>query len=154
MRKRRGVSPILSIMILISIATVGGGLMYSIQNQFLTVALNALEIRVTDLKIEKDANGACYFQALFHNSGTEPISKISLKTTLDNGEDFVRTVDNFGPQFVPGNSTKFELIPMTNATQCGNFTISNTYSFRINASSTDSTFATIALVQVTNVTRS
>jgi len=153
MRKRRAISPILAVIILMTITIMGGGILYGIQNQILVTGLSKLDLRITDLKLEKDVNGSCYFQSVFYNSGTELIQKIHLKTTLDNGEDFVREIDNFGSGLVPRNSTEyFQFLESTNS-ECGNFTTSNTYSIFVNASSIDSKFGIIQSMKVENVTK-
>lgn len=153
MGTRRAISPILAVVILMTIATMGGGILYGIQNQLLVTGLAKMDLRVIDLRLEKDMNGSCYFQTVFYNSGTEMIQKIHLKTTLDDGEDFVREINNFGVGLVPGNTTEtFEIMEFSNF-QCGNFTTSNTYSVFVNASSSDSKFSTIQTMKVENVTQ-
>lgn len=154
MQRRRGISPILSVIILISIAVVGGVLVFNVQNQFLITGLSQIDLQISELSIQKDAKGSCYLQGSVQNSGTEAIETIILKTTLDSGEDFHRSIDGFGANLVPNNSTElFELIPYTNDIECGNFTLGSTYSFRINATSADSSFATIRTLEITNVTK-
>lgn len=153
MRNRRAISPILAVIILMTIATMGGGILYGIQNQILVTGLSKLDLRIVDLRLEKDVNGSCYLQTIFYNSGTELIQKIHLKTTLDDGEDFVRQINNFGGGLVPGNSTgNFEIMESSNF-QCGNFTASNTYSVFVNASSNDSKFSTVKIMKVENMTQ-
>ena len=154
MRTRRGISPILSIIILIGISVAGGSLLYNVQNQVLTTGLSTTALKITDLKIEKDSQGACYFQAKVYNSGTDSVKSIHLKTTLDSGDDFVLPFDNFGDVLVPGNSTTKELFMPQGNPNCGNFTISNVYSVRINATSVDSEFSIIKSMKVENVTKS
>ena len=138
-----------------SIAIMGGGLLYSIQSQILVTGLSTMELRITDLRLEKDVNGSCYFQTVFYNSGTELIQKIHLKTTLENGEDFVREIDTFGNGLVPGNSTEYFLSSSSgiNSNECGNFTSSKTYSVFVNASSQDSTFSIIKSLKVEDMTQ-
>ncbi|MFB5628986.1 MAG: hypothetical protein ACE5RR_03540 [Nitrosarchaeum sp.] len=151
---KRGISPILSIMILIGISVAGGSLLYNVQNQVLTAGLSTTALKITDLKIEKDIHGACYFQAKIHNSGTNSINSIHLKTTLDSGEDFVLQFDNFGDMLIPGNSTSKELFMTQSNPNCGNFTVSNVYSIRINATSVDSGFSIIKPMKVESVIKS
>ena len=152
--RTRAISPILSVIILIGISVAGGGLLYNIQNQVLTTGLSATALKITDLKIEKDSQGACYFQAKVYNSGTDSVKSIHLKTTLDSGDDFVLQFDNFGGVLIPGNSTAEELFMPQGNPNCGNFTISNVYSVRINATSVDSEFSIIKPMKVENVTKS
>jgi hypothetical protein len=152
--RTRGISPILSIIILIGISVAGGSLLYNVQNQVLTTGLSATALKITDLKMEKDSQGACYLQAKVYNSGTDSVKSIHLKTTLDSGDDFVLQFDNFGETLVPGNSTAKELFMPQGNTNCGNFTVSNVYSVRINATSVDSEFSIIKSMKVENVTKS
>lgn len=152
--RTRAISPILSVIILIGISVAGGGLLYNIQNQVLTTGLSATALKITDLKIEKDSQGACYFQAKVYNSGTDSVKSIHLKTTLDSGDDFVLQFDNFRDVLIPGNSTAEELFMPQGNPNCGNFTISNVYSVRINATSVDSEFSIIKPMKVENVTKS
>ena len=152
--RTRGISPILSIIILIGISVAGGSLLYSVQNQVLTTGLSATALKITDLKIEKDSQGACYLQAKVYNSGTDSVKSIHLKTTLDSGDDFVLPFDNFGDTLVPGSSTVEELFMPRGNPNCGNFTISHVYSVRINATSVDSEFSIIKSMKVENVTKS
>ena len=154
MRPRRAISPILSVIILIGISVAGGSLLYNVQNQVLTTGLSTIALKITDLKMEKDSHGACYFQAKVYNSGTDSIKSIHLKTTLDSGKDFVLQFNNFGDLLVPGNSTTKELFMTRGNLNCGNFTISNVYSVRINATSVDSDFSIIKPMKVENVTKS
>jgi hypothetical protein len=153
MRTRRAITPILSVIILIGISVVGGSLLYSVQTQALTTGLSNIKLSVTDLKMEKDSTGACYFQSTVYNSGTESIKFINLKTTLDNGEDFdFEGGFSFGSSLEPGDSTEKPLwLPNTNL-NCGNFTIPNTYNVRINATSMNSEFSIITPMKVENVT--
>ena len=104
--------------------------------------------------MEKDSHGACYFQTKVYNSGTDSVKSIHLKATLDSGDDFVLPFDNFGDVLVPGNSTTKELFMPQGNLNCGNFTISNVYSVRINATSVDSEFSIIKSMKVENVTKS
>ncbi|AFS82983.1 hypothetical protein [Candidatus Nitrosopumilus sediminis] len=153
MRTRRAISPILAVIILMTIATMGGGILFGIQNQILVTGLSKIDLRVVDLRLEKDMSGSCYLQTAFYNSGTELIQKIHLKTTLDDGEDFVREIDNFGGILVPGDTAEsFEMIEFSDF-QCGNFTTSKTYSVFVNASSNDSKFSTLQTMKVENVTK-
>ncbi len=151
MRNRRAITPILSVIILMTITIMGGSILYGIQNQIMVVGLSSLELRIIDLKFEKDVNDSCYFQTVFYNSGTEPIQEISLKITMDSGEDFVRKINNFGGGLVPRNSTEyFEFLEFSNF-ECGNFTRSNTYSVFVNATSFDSKFSTIKVLKIEDV---
>ncbi|MBS3923164.1 MAG: hypothetical protein KGZ37_08480 [Nitrosarchaeum sp.] len=154
MRARRGISPILSIIILIGISVAGGSLLYNVQSQVLITGLSATTLKITDLKMEKDSQGACYFQAKVYNSGTDFVKSIHLKTTLDSGDDYVLQFDSFGDVLVPGNSTVKELFMPPGNPNCGNFTISNVYSVKINATSVDSEFSIIKSMKVENVTKS
>ena len=154
MRARRAISPILSVIILIGISVAGGSLLYNVQNQVLTTGLSTTALKITDLKMEKDSHGACYFQTKVYNSGTDPIKSIHLKTTLDSGEDFVAPFSNFGDTLVPGNSTEKILFMSSENQTCGNFTVSNVYSVKINATSIDSDFSIIKPMKVENVTKS
>lgn len=154
MRARRAISPILSVIILIGISVAGGSLLYNTQNQVLTTGLSATLLKITDLRLEKDSHGACYFQAKVYNSGTDSIESIYLKTTLDSGDDFVLQFNNFGDVLVPGDSTTKEDFMLKANSTCGNFTISNVYNVRINATSADSEFSIIKSMKVENVTKS
>lgn len=128
-------------------------MLYGIQTQFLTSSLSSLELRATDMRLEKDSQGSCYLQTVFYNSGTELIENIKLKMTLDNGDDYVWSINGLGDGLVPGNSTEyFDFIPSTE-THCSNISVSNTYSFFVNASSTESSFSTIVSIKVENVTK-
>lgn len=154
MKARKAVSPILSIIILIGISVVGGSLLFNVQNHILTAGLSTMMLKVVDLRLEKDLYGACYFQSKVYNSGTVYIESVNLKTTLDNGEDFVVSFSNFGDALIPGSSTEKVLFMSSGNPSCGNFTVSNVYGVRINATSAGSEFSIIESMKVENVTRS
>jgi hypothetical protein len=151
MTKRRGISPMLAVIILMTISIIGGGMLYGIQNQIFVVGLSILEIRPIDLRLEKNTDGSCYVQSVFYNSGTELIQDIRIKTTLDSGEDFVRILPDLQAGLSPGDSIEDFFTPIR--VECDNFTIANTYSIFVNASSAESSFSTIKSIKVENITR-
>lgn len=151
MTKRRGISPMLAVIILMTISIIGGGMLYGIQNQIFVVGLSILEVRPIDLRLEKNADGSCYVQSVFYNSGTELIQDIRIKTTLDSGEDFVRILPDLEAGLSPGDSIEDFFTPMS--IECGNFTVANTYSIFVNASSAESSFSTIKSIKVENITQ-
>lgn len=156
MSARRAVSPILSTIILIGIAVASGGALYGVQNQALITGLSQVELKITDLRIEKDSNGACYIFIKLFNSGSETLKAAHLKITMDNGFDFVRKIDSIGKEgLVPGNTVESHIFLNSGVSECGgkNFTVSHVYGVRVNASSiSDSTFAIMKDVKVQNVT--
>lgn len=145
---RRAITPILSAIILMAITVMGGSILYGIQNQIMVAGLSSLDLRIIDLKLEKDVKDSCYFQAILYNSGSQSIQEINLKTTLDKEEDFVINIDNFGDELIPQNSTEYFKFYESTDFFCANFTRSNTYSILINATSSDSTFSTIKTLKV------
>jgi len=152
MRTRKAITPILSVIILIGISVLGGSLLYSVQTQALTTGLSNIKLSITDLQMEKDSTGACYFESTVYNSGTESVKSIDLKTTLDSGEDFdFEGGFNFGGSLEPGDSTEKPLWLSNTNFNCGNFTISNIYSVRINATSENSEFSIIVPMKIENV---
>jgi hypothetical protein len=148
---RKGISPMLSVTILIGIAVLGGSVLYGIQNKFLESSLAQIDLRIVDLKIEKDAENSCYFQAKFYNSGTESINFIHVKTTMDNGEDYVDSVDLDSNGLVPGSFEEEFDFKLVGDPECDNFTVSNVYPMQVNASSADSAFSIIKPVKIENV---
>jgi flagellin-like protein len=141
MRARRGITPIFAVVILIGIAVVGGAFLSSAQTQLLNTSLTDLEYRVTDLRLEKDSGGTCFFSAKLYNSGTEPISKTVIHTTFDSGEQWSPQDPNLTSTIQPTNSTKV-FVPFT-GNPCGNVTVSNTYSVGIEAHSASSSYKTV-----------
>lgn len=147
MKRRRGVSPILAVIILIGIAIVGGAFLSSTQNQILSATLSEIEYKVTDLRMEKDSSGACYFSATLHNTGTEQILSTKINTTSDGG---------FGwfPKSPPTEVSPSQTISMFeffSGNSCGNFTASKTYSVGFEASSKSSSSKIIYPMTVTGV---
>ena len=154
MRKKRAVSPSLAVIMLIGITIVGGVILNESVLQIIVPNLTQIEYKITDLKLQKNDLGSCYLTVEVYNSGIEIIEKLHLKTTLDSGEDWVKDFDDIDEGLGPGNSAKiFEQIPYTNDVVCGNFTVSNTYSFSINASSAESTANILQVLKVENVTQ-
>lgn len=154
MRKRRAVSPLLAVIILIGITVVGGVIVNDSLFNILGSALTQIEYKVTDLRLEKNAEGSCYFSIGLFNSGTEIIKRVNVKTTLDNGEDWIFEFENLGDGLAPHDTTSvFEQIPFTNDAICGNFTLSNIYSISINASSVVSSSNILKAIKVGNVTQ-
>ena len=154
MKSRRAVSPLLAVIILIGITIVGGVLVNDSVVNLIIPQLSQMEYKITDLRMEKNSKGACYFSVEIFNSGTEVIKKAHLKTTLDSGEDWVMPFDGLGEGLNPGESAEiFEQIPFTNDVICGNFTVAKTYSFSINASSAVSSANFLHPMKVSNVTQ-
>ncbi len=153
MKCRRGVTPILAVIILIGVAVVGGALLSSAQNQFLITALHGIEYQVTDLRLEKDSNGSCFFFAKMYNSGTEPIIKTKINTTANNGEQwFPEDRDQKLVNTVLPSETLDFFEPFS-GNACGNFTTSDTYSIGFEALSTSSSYKTIVPLKVKDVIR-
>ena len=158
MRARKGITPMLSVMILIGMSIIGGTILYSVQTQVLSTGLSNVKLGITDLKMEKDSTGSCYFQSTVYNSGTESVKLINLKTTLDSGEDFdFGGGFVFGNSLVPGNSTEKIFHLPNDDPGCEGFTVSNTYSVLFDATSwssdesINSDFSIIKAMKVENV---
>ncbi|QLH09347.1 archaellin/type IV pilin N-terminal domain-containing protein [Candidatus Nitrosotenuis sp. DW1] len=147
MKHRRGVSPILAVIILIGIAIVGGAFLSSAQNQILSATLSAIEYKVTDLRMEKDSSGTCYFFATLHNTGTEEILSTKINATSDGGFDWF-------PKSQPVNVSPSQILPVFepfSGNPCGNFTASKTYSVGFEANSKSSSSKIIYPMTVTAV---
>lgn len=147
MKHRRGVTPILAVIILIGIAIVGGVFLSSTQNQILSATLSEIEYRVTDLKIEKDSSGTCYFSATLHNTGTEEIMSTKINITSDGGFDWFpkSQLTSVSP------SQTFPVFEPFSGNSCGNFTASKTYSVGFEASSQSSSSKIIYPMTVIDV---
>lgn len=149
--KRRAISPMLSIMILMGVALVGGGVLYGIQNQVFVAGLSSTELMITELKIEMDKTGSCYLGYEISNSGTESIKSIFLKITMDSGDEFLHEVNIPSGNFSPGDSP-LRNVSKQNITLCQNLTLSEVYSVQINAKSADSSFSMLEKIKIKNVT--
>lgn len=153
MASRRAISPVLAVVILMGIAVVGGTLLASTQNVFLQTALSELKYTITDLRLEKDSQGSCYLFLSIHNSGSEVIKKAHFKTVGDSGHDQPSDDSVIVTDLEPAKNETITKFFDSSSSFCGNFTSSNTYSFSINGSSTDSTFTVIKAVTVKEVSR-
>lgn len=147
MKHRRGVTPILAVIILIGIAIVGGVFLSSTQNQILSATLSEIEYKVTDLKMEKDSGGTCYFSATLHNTGTEEIVSTKINITSDGGFNWFpkSQLTSVSP------SQTFPVFEPFSGNSCGNFTASKTYSVGFEASSKSSSSKIIYPMTVTDV---
>lgn len=150
MRKSKGITPIMSVVILIGIAVVGGLFLNAISQQFSSSALTTLKYSVNDLRIEKSNDGACFFSVNLYNSGTVPVQKTTIKTTLDNGEDWAHEEFN-GTKTIIVPKEELSKVVTFDGNDCGNFTTGNTYSMFINASSTESSFSTIKSIKIKEI---
>lgn len=150
MKQRRAVTPILAIIILIGIAIVGGVFLSTAQNQILSVALNEIEYKVTDLRMEKDSKGTCYFFVNLYNSGTEPILSTKINTTSDHNSDwFPKNSTKLTTGISPGQT--LSMFESFSGNSCGNFTTSKTYIVGFEANSQLSSSKIIAPMKVTDV---
>jgi hypothetical protein len=143
------VSPIFGVIILIGIAIAGGVFLSNTQNQFLNTTLYDIEYAVTDLRLEKDSKGLCYFFAKLRNSGTDPIVLTKINATLDSGQTWSPSHSLLTSDVQPGKT--LDLFMQFSGNECGNFTISNTYSAGIEASSGSSSYKTIVPLKVEGV---
>lgn len=150
MKRRRAISPIIGVIILIGIAIVGGALLSSAQSQFLNTAFTQIEYRVAEMKLVKDSRGSCFFFAKIHNSGTEPIIATKINTTMNNGLQWFPTHTTLSNQIAPTRS--LDVFEVFSGNSCGNFTIGNTYSIGIEATSPTSSFKIVHPIQVSDVT--
>lgn len=150
MRNRRGISPIIGVIILIGIAVVGGGLLSSAQTQYLNTAFSQIEYRVTEMKLEKDSNSSCFFFAKIHNSGTEPITQTKINATLDSGLSWFPTDPDLFTTIQP--SENLDIFEPFSGNACGNFTTSHTYSIGVEAASLTSSFKAVYPLEVKDVT--
>lgn len=150
MKKRRGVSPILGIIILVGIALVGGVFLNEISQNFFASSMSTAKYSINDLRIEKDSNGVCFLGISLYNSGTVPIKKTTVKTTLDNGEDWSHS-DLNGTTILIEPKDQLEKTIRFDGNNCGNFTVGKSYSIFINGTSGDSSFASIIPVEVIRV---
>jgi flagellin-like protein len=148
MKSRRAVSPILAVIILIGIAVVGGALLSSAQSQYLNTAFSGVEYMVSDLRLEKHSN-SCFLFAKIYNSGTEPIILTKINATLDSGETWFPTHSSLSNTIQPAQY--LDLFLQFSGNACGNFTVSNTYSFGIEASSKSSSYKTVVPLKVKEV---
>ena len=151
MKNRRGITPIFAVIILIGIALVGGVFLNGISQNFFASSMSALKYNVNDLRIEKDSNNVCFLSVSLYNSGTLPIQKTTIKTTLDNGDDWAHEQLN-GTTTLIEPKDKLEKVIRFDGVTCGNFTVGNTYSMFVNASSSESSFATIVPVEIGGIT--
>jgi flagellin-like protein len=150
MKKRRAISPIIGVIILIGIAIIGGALLSSAQSQFLNTAFTQIEYRVTEMRLEKDSGGSCFFFARIHNSGTEPITATKINATTNSGLQWFPTNPALSNQIAP--TQNLDVFEAFSGNSCGNFTIGNTYSIGIEATSPTSSFKMIQPVQIRDVT--
>lgn len=150
MKNRRGISPIIGVIILIGIAIVGGSLLNSAQTQFLNTAFSQIEYRVTEMKLEKDSRGSCFFFAKIHNSGTEPITRTKINATLNSGLEWFPTHQDLSNTVLPSQS--LDVFEPFSGNTCGNFTTSHIYSIGIEATSPTSSFKTVYPLEVKDVT--
>ena len=149
MKKRSGISPLLGVMILIGLSLVGALFLNDVSTKVLQTSFSDLEYTITDLRIEKDSIGGCYFTVSLQNTGSVSITNTNVKTTLDSGDDEIIFENN-----IPIDPlSSFKDIKFFDATSftCGNFTTSNTYSVQINATSNDSTFATLIPIKIKEI---
>ena len=152
MKSRKAVSPILAVIILVGITLVGGAVLSSFPAQLIIPTFSKLDYQISDFKLEKDAKGSCYFSFSLVNSGTEVLKSVHTKTTLDNGEEWIRPIGNLKNGLSPSNSiNEFDVIPLSDPV-CGNLTSAKTYGFSINASSNDSSHNILTTVTIQNVT--
>lgn len=150
MKKRRGITPILAVILLVGIALVGGVFLNGISQNFFATSMSALKYTVNDLRVEKDSNNICFLSASLYNSGSLPIKKTTVKTTLDNGDDWSHADLNGTTVFLEPKD-QLDKILKFDGSVCGNFTVGNTYSMFVNASSDESSFATIVPVKIGSV---
>jgi len=151
MKKRRGLSPIFGVVILIGIALVGGVFLNGISQNFFASSMSTLKYSVNDLRIEKDSNSICFLSVSLYNSGTIPIEKTTVKTTLDNGDDWAHAKLNGTTLLIEPKDQLHKVISFDGST-CGNFTIGRTYSMFVNGSSSESSFATLVPVKIGGIT--
>lgn len=150
MKTRRAVSPIIGVIILIGIAVVGGALLNSAQSQFLNTAFTQIEYKVTEMRLEKDSHGSCFFFAKIHNSGTEPIVTTKINTTTNGGLQWFPTNSALSSTIQP--TQNLDVFEAFSGNACGNFTTGNTYSIGLEASSPSSSFKTVYPIKVRDVT--
>lgn len=136
MKCRRAVTPILAVIILIGIAIAGGAFLSSTQNQILSATLSEIEYKVTDLRMEKDSKGTCYFFANLHNSGTESILSTKINITSDGGFDWFPKNSILTTSVSPDQT--LSVFESFSGNSCGNFTVSKTYSVGFEANSQSS----------------
>ncbi|TBR26045.1 MAG: hypothetical protein EPO63_00750 [Candidatus Nitrosotenuis sp.] len=149
MKHRRGVTPILAVIILIGIAIVGGVFLSTTQNQILSATLSEIEYKVTDLRMEKDSKGTCYFFVKLHNSGTEQILSTKINATSDGGFDWYPKNPILTTRVSP--SQTLSVFEPFSGNPCGNFTTSKTYSVGFEASSQSSSSKIIYPMKITDV---
>lgn len=150
---RRGVSPILGVIILIGIALAGGVLLSNISINYFNTAFSDIEYQITELSMQKDSGGSCYLFVTLYNSGSEPITSTTIEISSDARSSFNMTNST---TIVPGvsfmNLTKFR--NLTNPDNPCTYVSDQSYSVEIHGSSNNSSFATTSLVKVKEVTRS
>lgn len=149
MNNRRGVSPVLGVIILMGIALAGGIILTNISNQLFVTGFNTAKYQITELTLQKDSGGSCYLFVSLYNSGSEPMKSTLVEMQFDNGTSFVPI--NSTTLVLPGkNFTSFNKL---NGNNC-NFTSDSSYGVRIHGLSDNSSFATTSLVKVKEVPRS
>ncbi|MEM3064555.1 MAG: hypothetical protein QW177_04195 [Candidatus Nitrosotenuis sp.] len=146
---RRGITPILSVVILIGIALVGSILLNGIFKDFVGKAFAQIEYRVSEVNLRKDSSGACYFSITLHNTGTLPITKTSVNSTFTNNTRWNPGELSDLTIIEPGHS--YENTVVFGGHPCGNVTVGGTYVIRISAGSDDSSFSTSVPVVATKV---
>jgi flagellin-like protein len=149
MKGRRGVTPILAVIILIGIAVVGGAFLSSAQSQYLNTTFSGIEYKIADLRLEKNSGKSCFLIAKMYNSGTEPIMQTRINATLDSGESWFPVHSTLSSIIQPTQTLDVFLQFSGNA--CGNFTSSHTYSFGIEALSDTSSYKIVIPVKVKDV---
>lgn len=146
---RRGITPILSVVILIGIALVGGVLLNGLSKDFTGKTFAQIEYKVSDVNLKKDSTGSCYFSLTLYNTGTLPIIMTAVNATFTNNTKWSppELVDAITKE--PGHS--YENTVMFGGHACGNVTVGSTYVIRILANSEDSSFSTSIPVKATRM---
>ncbi|WP_048195634.1 archaellin/type IV pilin N-terminal domain-containing protein [Candidatus Nitrosotenuis uzonensis] len=146
---RRGITPILSVVILIGIALVGSVLLNGLSKDFAGKTFAQIEYKVSNVNLKKDSAGSCYFSLTLHNTGTLPITMTTINATFTNNTKWnpPELVDATTKE--PGHT--YENTVMFDGHTCGNVTVGNTYVVRILANSADSSFSTSIPVKASRV---
>ena len=150
---RRGISPLIATIILISICVAGGLLIYSVFFSTSGTLTTKGELSVESIDLVKDTDGNVVFTITIKNSGNKPVDATKdvgyLKVTLDGENDYDLVVENIlTSNLEPGQSVSAVLTNSEGGGLTKTYTVGDSYNVVIQAKFTDgSTFTTTTSVK-------
>ena len=146
---RRGISPLIATIILISVCVAGGLLIYSVFFSTAGTLTAKGELTVESIDLVKDTDGSVVFTITIKNTGNKPVDATNgyLNVTLD-GESVYNLVEkgDLSSNLEPGQSVSAVLRSGSELTKT--YIVGNSYNVVIQAKFTDgSTFTTTTSVK-------